>query len=160
MAEVPSTEAFIFSDLLSSPSTRGKFRMKVTEAEPDEVALALSSSDKNLRAIIGFPYYIVNSEFNDCRIITPPDEVSLRRETLLFASQDFLEHAERSRLLKVLVRDVWLRIREEPYTIGLLVKRLLSNQEYFTSLSRCLGLSYMTRSQKLPEKPQVKAANG
>ena len=145
MSEVPSTEAFIFGDLGQHKGQPSRDLMKVREAEPDEVALALGSGARDLRAIIGFPYYVINHEFNDCRLLEPPRGVNLVRETLLFASNDFVNVGGRSHPLKVLVRDVWLRLREDPVTIQRLVKRLLSDEGYVTCLSRCLGLTHMSK---------------
>ncbi|ABW32518.1 hypothetical protein [Acaryochloris marina] len=69
MKEVPSTEFFIYENLINSKLLT---KSTTTEMEPDEVTHALSNGDSNIRTIIGFPHYNFNLKFNSCNLLNNP----------------------------------------------------------------------------------------
>ena len=136
MKDLPSTEFFIYEDLVKSDILS---KSKATEMEPDEVTHALSSGDKTIKSIIGFPHYNFNIKFNSCILLNQP--ISHIKPVFLFLRNSVIIKSEVMQALSVLIRDAWLSILENPTILNKIVYRLVRYDNYIETLSRITGIS-------------------
>lgn len=136
MKDLPSTEFFIYEDLVKSDILS---KSKATEMEPDEVTHALSSGDNTIKSIIGFPHYNFNIKFNSCILLNQP--ISHIKPVFLFLRNSVIIKSEVMQALSVLIRDAWLSILENPTILNKIVYRLVRYDNYMETLSRITGIS-------------------
>ena len=101
---------------------------------------ALSTGGRELRAIIGFPHYRLNEEFNKCRIVNNPYSAEFRKDVLLFARDRVLRDHQLAQCLDIAIRKAWLDLDENPRVRGLIVDAITSDREYVRTLKRTSGL--------------------
>lgn len=136
MKELPSTEFFIYENLVNSKILT---KSKSTEMEPDEVTHALSNGDSKIRTIIGFPHYNFNLKFNSCNLLNKP--FAQTKPVFLFLRSSIIFKPEIMQALSILIRDAWLSILENPTILRRVVHQLVRQEDYIETLSRITGVS-------------------
>lgn len=139
MKEVPSTEFFIYENLINSKLLT---KSTTTEMEPDEVTHALSNGDSNIRTIIGFPHYNFNLKFNSCDLLNNP--IAQIKPVFLFLRSSIIVRSDIMQALSILIRDAWLSIIENPTILRGVIHQLIRQEDYIETLSRITGISRLT----------------
>jgi transcriptional regulator with XRE-family HTH domain len=139
MVDPPSSELFIFEEL----SRAGKINEKASstvEMEPDSVTRTLANEMGGAKAIIGFPHYHIQSQFNGCKIMNDPYSTESEIAIVLFLHRDIISHTELVQAISLLVRDSWLSLCEQPSALRLIVRQLLSDAKYVKVITRATGI--------------------
>ena len=138
----PSHPSFFFDDLEHSGKVRTS-SVEVEHGEPDDAFAALKDGDPDLKAILFFPYYTVNTKFNGCQELTNPLFDHNLHELVLVGHKKFTHNNTRAQLLEIALRDAWLSLLEQPDLARRLNKKVLQEKERMTFIKRVSGLSHL-----------------
>ncbi len=139
LCEEPSSPEFCFEEMERKGVVNRK-QVSVSHLEPDEASLMLREQNPDARMLMFFPHYSVNSLLNNCVALPAFDGQSQMKESVLFASENFLTNRKRSLYLDIALRNAWLELREDPSRIAKLIEELVSDQRFVRFFSRMSGL--------------------
>ncbi len=142
MDDPPASEAFIFHDMAQSGKLQTD-RAAHAHIEPDETTALLAEGQKDLRAIIGFPHYHLQRQFNQCQVLNEPLSDESCRDIVLFVRKDLLDNPQIARSISISLRDAWLSLCEQAALRDSLVRLLLLDRDYLRLVARCAGMHYL-----------------
>ena len=137
----PSTPEFYFEHLQRTGKVRGS--EKTLHSEPDELPYALSGGNEDLRAVVFFPHYGLNQLYNSCVCADQPERGENFSESILFVHESFAEDKARMRLLDILLRDAWFKLRSSADAVSAVVSAMIEEGDFTALASRCCGVDAM-----------------
>lgn len=136
----PSTSQFYFEDLTAAGHLNRRDCV-VSHAEPHEIYAALRSEEEDTRAILFFPYHLMNHWRGVATLVDQPQYQDSSKEMVLFAHSSLMKDKKRALALNIAIRDAWLELRDNPPVLKAMTELILHDRGIMRFLLRTSGIS-------------------
>jgi hypothetical protein len=140
-----STSLLTFDALQTQrPLSQKKFQIQHKEA--CESAQTLSTQPEGYGAVLCFPYYSLNTAFNNAELLAAPN-TACAWQNVLFTHRALTADTQRLLHLNLAIRDAWLELLRRPDLIQSLVDLALADEQAVRAVWRFAGTQYMREFQ-------------
>lgn len=145
MKNVPSAGSMYFNRMVEQ-GWLDCGKIKSLDMELDEMSEALRQGERDLRAIIWYPFYWFSQAFDNCSFIDERTCHLGALESVMMVRKSVLDDPSAAQVLAGAVRHAWMALREQPAAVDLVTELMIQDRHHLNLLKRASGFTAEPRS--------------